>query len=249
MQYMLNNIYVITTIFNGHRLSNAIRDLRLHFPDSDVQICIGVDRHNIYKDDEWNITTDSNHFGSITQIKLDDENKCGCGEHTNIWCAMSHMNVVKDALDKWYESILVIEDDLLLWTKARQNFNMYMDHLPDDWELLRLSRKPYDLSSLKEKNSCFYTGNARWCEMYMLNKNGIKKFYEFFRDHFMGSTDAQMWKADHMNIYIAKCPLGIQWNNYDIDSSDTKGNKIYNIKNSSQWWYIIEKKKSYLKLK
>lgn len=245
----ISKIYVITTIFNWHRLYNSIRDIRLHFPNKEIQVCIGVDRHTFTKDDAWLITTDWQHFWTINSVILDPENKCWCWEHTNIWCAMSHMNIVKDALDNDYENIIVIEDDLLLWTRAAQNFKMYMEHLPEDWELLRLSWKPYDLSSLVPANSCFYTGNAWWCEMYMLNREGIKKFYEFFRDHFYGSTDAQMAKAHHINIYIAKCPLWIQWNNYEIDSSDTKWNNSYNIEKSNMWWYVIWWKKTYLKLK
>ena len=78
--------------------------------------------------------------------------------------------------------------------------------------------------------------------MYMLNKEWIKKFYESFRDDFYWSTDAQMWKWHNINIFIAKCPLGIQRNNYDIDNSDTFGNKNYSIKDSSSGWYIIAKK-------
>lgn len=244
----INKIYIITTIFNWHRLYNSIRDLRLHFPGKEIQVCIWVDRHNIDINDDGVITTDWDHFGTITQVRLDPENKCWCWAHTNLWCAMSHMNVMKDALDNNYDNILVVEDDLLLGTKAGLNYKMYMEHLPEDRELLRLSWKPYDLSTLKSVNSCWYTLWAWWCEFYMLNKKGIKKFYDFFQSDFYGSTDAQMAKAHHMQIYIAKCPLGIQWNNYDTDNSDTRWNKAYDISKSNKWWYTITWQKSYLKL-
>lgn len=242
----IDNIYIITTIFNWHRLYNVVRDLRVHFPDCDIQVCIWVNKNNVVIDDTWYAKSDKEHFGTITEVQINDW--CWCWENRNIWCAMSHMNIVKDALDKWYNNIIVCEDDLLLWTRTRQNFNMYMEHLPDNWELLRLSRKPYDLSSLKEVNSCFFKWNAWGCEMYMLNKEWIKKFYESFRDDFYWSTDAQMWKWHNINIFIAKCPLGIQRNNYDIDNSDTFGNKNYSIKDSSSGWYIIAKKKKYLNI-
>jgi GR25 family glycosyltransferase involved in LPS biosynthesis len=226
-------------------LYNSIRDLKLHFPDSDIQVCIGVDKHNVMIKD-WAAITDWQHFGTMTEVNIAPEYIEW--ELKHLWCSLSHLNVIKDALDKWYEKIMVAEDDLMLWTRAWDNFDKFYNNLPEDREIARLSWFPSNMESMTVKNNYRYNWNSvRWCELYIANKKWIKKLYDSFVKNFYASFDYQLWKwCWDIKCYVSKFPFWIQWNNYEMDSSDWTGNRKNKISESNKWWYIITGKKKYL---
>lgn len=222
---------------------NAIRDLKLHFPNSEIQVCIWVDRHNLVKKD-GKVTTDWEHFGTITELKLWTWIREWQEDLPHLACSLSHLNVIKDALDKWYENILIAEDDLLLWRWSWELVERFYANAPEDREILRLSWKPFEMASFKEVNLYRQTWEVWWAELYMLNKKGIKKFYDNFMENNYASTDIQMNKAKEIMIYISKYSFGIQRNNYETDNSDSTSNKQYKIIHSEKWTYTITNNKN-----
>lgn len=243
---MINKIYIIWTIFNSHRLYNSIRDIKLHFPDTSIEVCIWVNKQNVEIKD-WIIKTDWNHFWSITEMKISkDTDWCW---YSHVGCSMSHLNVLNDAIENNYDTIMIVEDDLILHSKAKIYFKTFMDHVPEDREVLRLSWFPYNMENLKLKNPYWYTWrNVRWCEMYMLNKSWIKKMYNDFVNNFYTSVDKQLNLIEWINLYISSFPLWLQWNNYELDNSDREWNyrNEYQIK---EWSYVLWPVKKYLKYK
>ena len=57
-------------------------------------------------------------------------------------CAISHLAIYKDALEKGYQRILVVEDDNRIRNDANELFSKAIDHVPLTWELLYLGFIP-----------------------------------------------------------------------------------------------------------
>lgn len=244
----INKIYLIGNFFNWHRLYNSIRDLKLHFPNVDIQVCNGVNKNTIQIQNDIAIT-DWIHFGKITESKI-----LAKGESINKWhlaCNLSHINVITDALENKYECILIAEDDLLLWRRANQIIDRAIEYLPPDWELLRLSRFPSPWINVIDENKYRYKWDGVWwTELYMINAKGIKNLHKHLTKWNRASFDFQLHDYKWIQQYILKYSLWIQRNNYDIDINAARDNIKHSTKdNNNKWWYTIPGKKIYLKLK
>lgn len=53
-----------------------------------------------------------------------------------IGCAWSHAEVYRDMIEKGYQKVLILEDDIVIDTKAAENIEVIMNCLPPYWELL-----------------------------------------------------------------------------------------------------------------
>lgn len=77
-----------------------------------------------------------------------------------IACTLSHRAIQQDAIDKGYERILILEDDVKLHPEHLESFRAAMDELPTDWELLMLGyygeKYPGFVSELKKRTYLFY---------------------------------------------------------------------------------------------
>ena len=66
-------------------------------------------------------------------------------------CAMSHLAIYQDMLDKGYERVLIFEDDVLPCLEELQNFLPVMAELPDDWDCVMLGYYDEKRPSLANK--------------------------------------------------------------------------------------------------
>jgi GR25 family glycosyltransferase involved in LPS biosynthesis len=57
-------------------------------------------------------------------------------------CAISHLSIYRDALEKGYNKIVILEDDNRIKRDANQAFNAVKDQIPEDWMLLHLGFIP-----------------------------------------------------------------------------------------------------------
>lgn len=236
----INKIYVLTTPWNWHRLYTVLKDLYLHFINTDIQVVYGVDKHNIRI--EWDVAyTDKNHFWEVYEMPLLlHPNERGIG---HLACNMSHTNIIHDAMKHWYEYILIVEDDLMMGRRADLILENAMKYLPEDRELLRLSWFPSPGIQVESYNEYRYTWTwVWWTELYMLNKKWIERMYNNLIAGSWASFDFQLHKFTDIKQYILKYSLWIQWNNYDIDMNMSEKNKSYTILDSNKWWYVISKR-------
>lgn len=58
-----------------------------------------------------------------------------------IGCALSHIYVYQDMLEKKYQNVLILEDDLVVNVKALESLQKALVELPDNWDLLYLGHK------------------------------------------------------------------------------------------------------------
>lgn len=59
-------------------------------------------------------------------------------------CFLSHVNIWKDAKEKGYKRILILEDDALFCADFHKEFARHWEKTPDNWELLYLGQWNYD---------------------------------------------------------------------------------------------------------
>lgn len=50
----------------------------------------------------------------------------------------THVGIMKDALEKGYEKIMVFEDDVIMCDDFNERFDYYVKNLPDDWQVAYL---------------------------------------------------------------------------------------------------------------
>lgn len=77
----------------------------------------------------------------------------------------THINIIKDAIENKYDSVLIFEDDVL-FTNEFSNVDAYMDALPSDWEMLYIGgnhgygRPPYLINDKILRLNRTYTTHA-----------------------------------------------------------------------------------------
>ncbi|CAM2009917.1 glycosyltransferase family 25 protein [Acanthopleuribacter pedis] len=128
LNQFFDHIYVLTLERAHHRRNHIESELKgLSF-----EFFTGVDKHQLDRDT------------LIDKGVYDDQRHRSCkrthrgmnlGE---IACALSHRNIWQDAVDKGYESILILEDDIHLERSRLASFGRALEELPNQWELLML---------------------------------------------------------------------------------------------------------------
>lgn len=51
-------------------------------------------------------------------------------------CRLSHLNIYKEALNKGYSQILILEDDVVISTAFRDKFTKLINYVNDDWDMI-----------------------------------------------------------------------------------------------------------------
>ena len=140
----------------------------------------------------------------------------GCYPH-NVWCNLSHIAILKDAIDKGYDEITVMEDDLICCNYFKQNLDHFMLEVPGDWDMLRISRffRPTMVME-PTKQSIYWSVDVgpRGTECYIVRWEAIKKLY----DHLNGvwpdiATDREIYKAP-IKSYMTTYSLWMQRDHY-----------------------------------
>lgn len=117
----------------------------------------------------------------------------------NVWNYLSHLKVLSDAIKKWYDDIIVMEDDLILTNYFVSQFSWYMWRVPNDWEMLRLSWFPSPEMQRKQAWPWrLYDTGPRWTEMYRVRWEWIQKLYDYLSEH---------WPVCPIDWVIHKAPL------------------------------------------
>ncbi|NMP14986.1 glycosyltransferase [Thalassotalea sp. Y01] len=71
----------------------------------------------------------------------------------------TYLRIVRDAKQKGYKRILIVEDDVILSESFEQDFTRFIDNVADDWKILQLGASQYNWDSVdisKATNQGFY---------------------------------------------------------------------------------------------
>jgi hypothetical protein len=102
--------------------------------------CINLDKRT----DRWedcvkqfkkhNLTVE--RFSAIDGSKINNPTKLMTGEYGIL---STHIELIKDAKNKGYKNILILEDDVEFIDNLNEYFSLFKGQIPDDWVMLYLS--------------------------------------------------------------------------------------------------------------
>lgn len=98
-------------------------------------------------------------------------------------CLYSHINVLKDAIKNNYESILILEDDIILLPFIEEKFKKLHNfvNLHDDWNIIYLGVSQHNWENIKIKNNYYNANYSTGTFAYMVNR----KFYRILLNEFI----------------------------------------------------------------
>jgi len=126
-------------------------------------------------------------------------------------CYRSHVNILEDAMQRQYESYLVLEDDACFLESFDSELSSLMDSLPNDWEQIYLGgqllyenvRPPVKLN----KHVCM-PYNVNRTHAFGVNQRGYRKLYNHLFDlpfaqgehidHHLG----RLHESKNINVYV-----------------------------------------------
>lgn len=127
-------------------------------------------------------------------------------------CAISHLSIYQDALDKGYSKILIVEDDICIHKDANNLFSSVIKTVPD-WELLYLGFIPL-------------SDDMNWWnyKIFDIIKPGVAQAKNFWGLYGYGISKELMQET--LQIYNQEFPMELD--RYFVNYIQTKG-KSYGI--------------------
>jgi len=124
---------------------------------------------------------------------------------SEISLALKHCWVIKDAFDKKYDSILILEDDVVFEDDFIENFNDFKSQLPKDWDIAWVGGC-CDLHSnnINDSKNVYKSMHSRCTHAFIISKNGISKI----QSQINNINEAIDW---YYNILIKKLKLNNYW--------------------------------------
>lgn len=86
-----------------------------------------------------------------------------------VGCALSHVNIYKNIIEKKYGKVLILEDDIIVYDSRIETFKKGISELPKDWELLYLGHNG-------SNNSYSMTARTKYAIYKLLNLCGFHKY-------------------------------------------------------------------------
>lgn len=120
-----------------------------------------------------------------------------------IGCALSFTSCVKEAINKNYNQILILEDDFIFHDEKNELFNKFsksINDLPVDWDCLYLGGTVGDFYGIlpfnKFTDNLFKLKCAHTTHSIAFSRKGMLKMVNFFKDK-------QNWQVELINNYEA----------------------------------------------
>ena len=136
-----------------------------------------------------------NRYYDLQKANIDTKNKAwnhwtcfglkelrSCNPNNNIvnagqWgCLYSHINVIKDAIDKNYENILILEDDIILTKNFEERINEIKELMTknSNWKIIYLGIAQDNWTDILIKYNYYYANDSRGAFAYIVNRSIYK---------------------------------------------------------------------------
>jgi len=135
---------------------------------------------------------------------------------SEISLVLKHCFILKEIVNKNYESVLVLEDDVLLCNDFINDFNLYKKQLPDDWDLGWVGTCCDLVGSTKDGMNVCKSLGTRCTHAYIVSNNGAKKITTF-----LSSVD------DAADWFYNRLIIELNLNNYWFEPALAIQNKKY----------------------
>ncbi|MBT4870432.1 MAG: glycosyltransferase family 25 protein [Candidatus Diapherotrites archaeon] len=93
------------------------------------------------------------NFNGLKVIKKEDKDLKETYIKGAIGCRRSHLNCIKDAKEKGYYKILILEDDVIINPQINENLFQVMQQIGDGWQLLYLGGDYWENNSIYQTSS------------------------------------------------------------------------------------------------
>lgn len=148
-------------------------------------------------------------------------------------CALSHINIIKNAYDNGYEKILIIEDDILIRKTINSDIVDYMTQIPTDWDMIHFAYIPlsddmmqwnYNLNSNNFVSKNVFKSNMLCSLMgYAINRNMMTCILNKYQNNFDKELDIffmlDVMKNNNFNCYGITPQLFIGYNDYSDNTN------------------------------
>lgn len=157
-----------------------------------------------------------------------------------IGCTLSHLQLLKIALNNNYEHVLIVEDDIQFLRPElfKQQFNKFLELHDNSWDVILLSGNnipPYE----QVDDSCVRVFTCQTTTGYLVNGHYIKKLYDNIKDgliklirnpekHYFYAIDKYWFNLQSIDRWYLITPLTvIQREGYsDIEKRETNYSRM-----------------------
>ncbi len=155
--------------------------------------------------------------------------------HTELGCLESHLAVLKDAQEKKFKNILVLEDDITFCKNFKNKLSDVIDELPVDWDMLYLYSYHY-LPAIAYSKNLDKCNSALSTVAYAVNEKSISYLIDKIKTKTQVIDVAFASQHQTINAYASKEKLCIHYDGY----SDVKQKEIkYEISFFNKVYYKI----------
>jgi GR25 family glycosyltransferase involved in LPS biosynthesis len=121
--------------------------------------------------------------------------------------SMSHYTVIKTAYLENVKKLFVFEDDALFRKDFNEQFDKYMDKVPDNWDMIMLYSFMFQILPQNLRvNSRWIKSYKAWSHMaFGMNRNMMKAYIDFMDKKFMIADHStyMLQETSNLNIYSA----------------------------------------------
>ena len=155
-----------------------------------------------YDKDTLNIEEIQKEYPKIFNLTKRDRRYLRSSE---ISLALKHCYIIKDAINKNYDTILILEDDAMLDNNFFNQYQEYIKELPENWDIFWLGGCCGLHSKNTIKNTHVYPVlSSRCTHCYVMNKNCLQKI----QNTISNIDEAIDW---YFNDIIFKLKLNSYW--------------------------------------
>lgn len=121
-------------------------------------------------------------------IKFGEKELRSCNPNNDIvnkgqWgCLYSHINILKDAIENNYKSILILEDDIILTRDIEikiSNLHNFIEEQPN-WNIIYLGASQHNWDNISFGHNYYYANNTTGTFAYIINKNIFKDLFNYY---------------------------------------------------------------------
>jgi GR25 family glycosyltransferase involved in LPS biosynthesis len=124
-----------------------------------------------YDKDEWDLTNIVKDFPKI----FDCNEKGRYLKYSEMSLLLKHCWILKDSYEK-YETIMVLEDDVVLEDDFINKFNLYKNQLPQDWDVCWIgSCCDLHIGTIIEGLNVYQTSGSRCTHAFIVSQRCIRK--------------------------------------------------------------------------
>ena len=120
----------------------------------------------------------------------------------------SHYNILNNFINSDDEIIIIFEDDIIYVDEFKEQFRLFYNNVPDNWDALYLGYTCPDKNVVKINKYCNRSLGSNLLHSYILNKKGAIKFMKGLdsnktKQNFYANEpgDCQFYRM-HQNMYV-----------------------------------------------